>query len=107
MILVATCSEYPHPTPNLEALLAALRSAGAQAAYRPWKTTTLEVTPTPTPHKGEGKEAWFRARDSLPLRCAPAGNDTEVSAGCYPRRAKRGKGIVFRMWRSEETDDSV
>ena len=35
---------------------------------------------TPTlalPTRGWGKGAWFRAMDSLPLRCAPAGNDTE------------------------------
>ncbi|MGO4387771.1 RimK family alpha-L-glutamate ligase [Microvirga sp. 2YAF29] len=43
MILIATCSEYPHPTPNLEALIKALRSAGAKADYLPWKTTPLET----------------------------------------------------------------
>lgn len=43
MILVATCSEYPHPTPNLEALLAALRARGMEAGHRPWKTTPLAV----------------------------------------------------------------
>jgi glutathione synthase/RimK-type ligase-like ATP-grasp enzyme len=43
MILIATCSEYPHPTPNLEALIGALRSMGAEADYLPWKTTTLET----------------------------------------------------------------
>jgi glutathione synthase/RimK-type ligase-like ATP-grasp enzyme len=42
-ILIATCSEYPHPTPNLEALMGALRSAGAEAAYLPWKTTPLDT----------------------------------------------------------------
>jgi glutathione synthase/RimK-type ligase-like ATP-grasp enzyme len=42
-ILVATCSEYPHPTPNLEALLGALRSMGVEAAYLPWKTTPLDT----------------------------------------------------------------
>ena len=42
-ILIATCSEYPHPTPNLEALIGALRSAGVEAAYLPWKTTALET----------------------------------------------------------------
>lgn len=42
-ILVATCSEYPHPTPNLEALLGALRSMGVEAAYLPWKTTPLDA----------------------------------------------------------------
>ena len=46
MILVATCSEYPHPTPNLEALIGALRSLGAEAAYLPWKTTPLETCAT-------------------------------------------------------------
>ncbi len=43
MILIATCSEYPHPTPNLEALLNALRAQGMEAAYLPWKTTPLEI----------------------------------------------------------------
>jgi len=46
MILIATCSEYPHPTPNLEALLNALRSMGVEAAHRPWKTTPLETFAT-------------------------------------------------------------
>jgi glutathione synthase/RimK-type ligase-like ATP-grasp enzyme len=41
MILIATCSEYPHPTPNLEALVSALRAQGMEAAYLPWKTTPL------------------------------------------------------------------
>lgn len=39
MILVATCSAHPHPTPSLEALLDALRALGAEADHRPWKTT--------------------------------------------------------------------
>lgn len=43
MILIATCSEYPHPTPNLEALIGALKAAGADADYRPWKETPLDV----------------------------------------------------------------
>lgn len=42
MILIATCSEYPHPTPSLEALVNALRSTGMDADYLPWKTTPLE-----------------------------------------------------------------
>ena len=46
MILVATCSEYPHPTPNLEALLAALRARGMEAGHRPWKTTPIETFAT-------------------------------------------------------------
>ena len=45
-ILIATCSEYPHPTPNLEALLGSLRSMGAEAAYLPWKSTPLETFAT-------------------------------------------------------------
>jgi glutathione synthase/RimK-type ligase-like ATP-grasp enzyme len=43
MILIATCSEYPHPTPNLEALVGALRAQGTEAGYLPWKTTPLET----------------------------------------------------------------
>jgi glutathione synthase/RimK-type ligase-like ATP-grasp enzyme len=43
MILIATCSEYPHPTPNLGALVSALRAHGMDAAYLPWKTTPLET----------------------------------------------------------------
>jgi hypothetical protein len=43
MILIATCLEYPHPTPNLEALIGSLRSLGAQAEHLPWKTTPLET----------------------------------------------------------------
>lgn len=55
MILIATCSEYPHPTPNLEALLNALRALGMEADHRPWKTTPL---------------ATFAAADAvLPLCC--------------------------------------
>lgn len=43
MILIATCSEYPHPTPNLEALVSALKAQGMDVAYLPWKTTPLET----------------------------------------------------------------
>jgi glutathione synthase/RimK-type ligase-like ATP-grasp enzyme len=43
MILIATCSEYPHPTPNLEVLVSALKAQGMDAAYLPWKTTPLET----------------------------------------------------------------
>ncbi|MBM1175349.1 ATP-grasp domain-containing protein [Microvirga arabica] len=43
MILIATCSEYPHPTPSLEALVSALKAQGMDAAYLPWKTTPLET----------------------------------------------------------------
>ncbi len=43
MILIATCSEYPHPTPNLDALLTALRELGAEADFLPWKTTGVET----------------------------------------------------------------
>ncbi|WP_052002979.1 hypothetical protein [Microvirga sp. BSC39] len=43
MILIATCSEYPHPTPNLEAMVSALRAQGMEADYLPWKTTALET----------------------------------------------------------------
>ena len=43
MVLIATCSEYPHPTPNLEALVSALKAQGMDAAYLPWKTTPLET----------------------------------------------------------------
>ena len=39
MILFATCSDYPHPTPSLEALLEALKVNGASAGHRPWKRT--------------------------------------------------------------------
>jgi hypothetical protein len=35
MILIATCSEYPHPSPNLEVLLNALKAQGMEAAHRP------------------------------------------------------------------------
>ena len=43
MILIAICSEYPHPTPNLEALVNGLKAQGMDAAYLPWKTTPLET----------------------------------------------------------------
>ncbi|MCG7392706.1 hypothetical protein MHY87_07300 [Microvirga sp. ACRRW] len=63
MILIATCSEYPHPTPNLEALLAALRALGAKADFVPWKTTDLDV---------------FTATDAvLPLCCWDYYDDPE------------------------------
>jgi glutathione synthase/RimK-type ligase-like ATP-grasp enzyme len=66
-ILIATCSEYPHPTPNLEALLDALRSAGAEAAHLPWKTTPLET---------------FAAADAvLPLCCWDYYDDPERFLG--------------------------
>ncbi|WP_230531689.1 ATP-grasp domain-containing protein [Microvirga roseola] len=42
-VIITTCSEYPHPTPSLEALLDGLRSEGAEAAHAPWKTTPLET----------------------------------------------------------------
>ena len=55
---------------------------------------------TPTlalPTRGRGKGAWFRARDSLPLRCAPAGNDTEgvtlrLKLGVIPGERSEGRG---------------
>ncbi len=43
MILIATCSEYPHPTPNLEAILNAFHSLGVKASYLPWKTTSPDM----------------------------------------------------------------
>ncbi|WP_243369041.1 ATP-grasp domain-containing protein [Microvirga solisilvae] len=43
MILVAICSEYPHPTPNLEAVLDALRALGVEADFVPWKSTPISV----------------------------------------------------------------
>ncbi|MEZ0168882.1 RimK family alpha-L-glutamate ligase [Microvirga sp. TS319] len=43
MILIAACSEYPQPTPSIAALLDALRSLGADVAYRPWRTTPLST----------------------------------------------------------------
>ena len=62
-ILIATCLEYPHPTPNLEAVLGALRSSGAEASYLPWKTTPLET---------------FAAADAvLPLCCWDYYDDPE------------------------------
>ena len=54
------------------------------------------------PLVGRGKEAWFRARDSLlvavadPLRFAPAGNDSEVTLrlklGVIPGERSEGRG---------------
>jgi glutathione synthase/RimK-type ligase-like ATP-grasp enzyme len=62
-ILIATCSEYPHPTPNLEALLETLRAQGMEAAYWPWKTTPLDT---------------FAAADAvLPLCCWDYYDDPE------------------------------
>lgn len=54
-VLVATCSEYPHPTPNLEALLKAFQALGVKADHKPWKASEL---------------ATFAAADAvLPLCC--------------------------------------
>ena len=66
-ILIATCSDYPHPTPSLEALLDALRSTGAEAAYLPWKTTSVQT---------------FAAADAvLPLCCWDYYDDPERFLG--------------------------
>ncbi|NIX75508.1 ATP-grasp domain-containing protein [Microvirga terricola] len=43
MILIATCNDYPHPTPNLAALLKALESLGLSATHHPWKQTAPKV----------------------------------------------------------------
>jgi hypothetical protein len=49
-----------------------------------------------SPHKGE-KGAWFRAMDSLPLRCAPAGNDTKgVGRGVIPGERSEGRGSMIK-----------
>lgn len=42
-ILVATCREYPDPTPSVEALLAALETQGARSGHRIWTETPLET----------------------------------------------------------------
>ena len=66
-ILIATCSDYPHPTPSLEALLDALRSTGAEAAYLRWKTTSVQT---------------FAAADAvLPLCCWDYYDDPERFLG--------------------------
>ncbi len=80
MILVATCSEYPHPTPNLEALLGALRSMGVEAAYLPWKTTPLET---------------FASADAvLPLCCWDYYDDPERFLGWIDALEARGAKLL-------------
>ena len=80
MILVATCSEYPHPTPNLEALLKALRAHGMEAAYLPWKTTPLDT---------------FAAADAvLPLCCWDYYDDPERFLGWIDALEARGAKLL-------------
>jgi len=43
VILVATCRQYAHPTPSLEALFQALAARGIAAGHRPWTDTPIEV----------------------------------------------------------------
>ena len=59
----------------------------------------MEMAPHPEPLcEGKGKEAQFSAMDSLPLRCAPAGNDTGVCHRCHPRRAEgEGRGSIHTL----------
>ena len=44
------------------------------------------------PTRGREKGAWFPAMDSLPLRCAPAGNDTGVTLRVIPGERSEGRG---------------
>lgn len=79
-ILIATCSEYPHPTPNLEALLKALRAHGMEAAYLPWKTTPLDT---------------FAAADAvLPLCCWDYYDDPERFLGWIDALGARGAKLL-------------
>jgi glutathione synthase/RimK-type ligase-like ATP-grasp enzyme len=79
-ILIATCSEYPHPTPNLEALLKALRAHGMEAAYLPWKRTPLDT---------------FAAADAvLPLCCWDYYDDPERFLGWIDALAARGAKLL-------------
>jgi glutathione synthase/RimK-type ligase-like ATP-grasp enzyme len=79
-ILIATCSEYPHPTPNLEALIDALRSVGAEAAYRPWKTTLLDT---------------FASADAvLPLCCWDYYDDPDRFLGWIGALESRGTRLI-------------
>ncbi len=43
MILIATCREYPEPTPSLAALLQALSRRGVEAGLRIWTETPVET----------------------------------------------------------------
>ncbi len=43
MILIATCREYPEPTPSVGLLLEALRARGATAELRIWTDTPVEA----------------------------------------------------------------
>jgi glutathione synthase/RimK-type ligase-like ATP-grasp enzyme len=80
MILIATCSEYPHPTPNLEALLNALKAQGMEAAHRPWKTTPLEI---------------FAAAEAvLPLCCWDYYDDPERFLGWIDALEDRGARLL-------------
>jgi glutathione synthase/RimK-type ligase-like ATP-grasp enzyme len=79
-ILIATCSEYPHPTPNLEALIDALRSIGAEVAHLPWKTTPLET---------------FADADAvLPLCCWDYYDDPERFLGWIGAVEARGTRLI-------------
>jgi glutathione synthase/RimK-type ligase-like ATP-grasp enzyme len=79
-ILIATCSEYPHPTPNLEALLKALRAHGMEAAYLPWKTAPLDT---------------FAAADAvLPLCCWDYYDDPERFLGWIDALGARGAKLL-------------
>ncbi|MBL0403540.1 hypothetical protein JKG68_06135 [Microvirga aerilata] len=79
-ILIATCSEYPHPTPSLEALLKALRAHGMEAAYLPWKTAPLDT---------------FAAADAvLPLCCWDYYDDPERFLGWIDALGARGAKLL-------------
>jgi glutathione synthase/RimK-type ligase-like ATP-grasp enzyme len=41
VILVATCRQYPHPTPSLDCLFQALGALGLAAEHRPWTDTPV------------------------------------------------------------------
>ncbi len=92
-ILIATCSEYPHPTPNLEVLPGALKAHGMGAAYLPWKTTPLDM---------------FAAADAvLPLCCWDYYDDPGRFLGWIDaleaRRAKLLNGPDLLRWNFRKT----
>jgi len=79
-VLIATCSEYPHPTPNLEALLGALRFMGVGADHLPWKTTPLDT---------------FAAADAvLPLCCWDYYDDPGRFLGWIDALAAKGARLL-------------
>ena len=80
MILIATCREYPEPTPSLAALLQALSRRGVEAGLRIWTETPVET---------------FAVADLvLPICCWDYHADPQRFAAWIDALARRGTRLV-------------